>query len=71
IEEARSMAQDALELALLSRLEEGEKIPKDKKPKKSLSNARVEELVITVSHKVEATPAHYVKNALFKGQRGA
>lgn len=32
IEEARFMAQDALELVILSRLEEGEIIPADKKP---------------------------------------
>lgn len=33
-EEAKFMAQDALELVILSRLEDGEEIPSDKKPKK-------------------------------------
>ena len=35
VEEAVFMAQDALELVVLSRLEEGEVIPKDKKPVKT------------------------------------
>ncbi|KKU68441.1 MAG: hypothetical protein UX92_C0020G0009 [Candidatus Amesbacteria bacterium GW2011_GWA1_47_20] len=34
VEEAIFMAQDALELVVLSRLEEGEEIPEDKKPAK-------------------------------------
>lgn len=66
IEEARFMAQDALELVVLSRLEEGELIPRDKKPSKVPKNARVEEVVVTVSHQVNAAPANYVKNALFQ-----
>jgi len=66
LEEARFMAQDALELVILSRLEEGEVIPEDKKLKKIPKNAKVEEIIVTVSHQVETSPADYVKNALFK-----
>lgn len=64
--EARFMAQDALELTILSRLEEGENIPRDKKPAKLTKGAKIEEVVVTVSHRVEASPADYVKNAFFK-----
>ncbi len=64
IEEARFMAQDALELVVLSRLEEGETIPADKKPKTIPKNAIVEEIIVTVSHDVKASPASYVKHAL-------
>jgi len=66
LEEARFMAQDALELVILSRLEEGEKIPADKKLKKIPKNAKVEEVIVTVFHQVEASSADYVKNTLFK-----
>ena len=62
LEEARFMAQDALELVILSRLEEGEMLPKDKKPAKTLSKTIVEEIIITISHRVEATPASHVKH---------
>ncbi len=64
LEEAKFMAQDALELVVLSRLEEGEALPKDKKPTKVSKGAVVEEIVITVSHTVEATPASHVKHTL-------
>lgn len=64
IEEARFMAQDALELVVLSRLEEVEPIPADKKPKTIHKNAIAEEIIVTVSHDVKATPAAYVKHAL-------
>lgn len=64
IEEARFMAQDALELVILSRLEEGELIPADKKLKQLPDNGIAEEIVVTVSHDVKATPASYVKHAL-------
>lgn len=66
LEEARFMAQDVLELVILSRLEEGEKIPSDKKPARILKNAKVEEIVVTVSHQVTASPASYVKNAVLQ-----
>jgi len=71
VEEARFMAQDALELVVLSRLEEGEKIPLDKKPKSTPSNAIVEETVVAVQHQVTATPVDYVKAAIFKGAPSA
>lgn len=71
LEEARFMAQDALELAVLSRFEEGENIPSDKSPKKVSKGSKVEELVIAVMHQVEATPAKYVENAFIKSQRSA
>ena len=63
-EEARFMAQDALELVVLSRLEDGEPLPDDKKPKSLAANAIVEEIVITVAHDVRATPATHVKHTL-------
>ena len=62
LEESRFMAQDALELVILSRLEEGEVLPKDKKPAKTSSKAIAEEIIITISHRVEATPASHVKH---------
>ena len=62
LQEARFMAQDALELVILSKLEEGEMLPKDKKPVKLAKNAKMEEIIITISHRVEATPASYVKH---------
>lgn len=64
IEEARFMAQDALELTILSRLEGGESIPQDKKPTRLPEGSKIEKLVVTVSHQVEATREMYVKNAL-------
>lgn len=66
LEEARFMAQDAIELVILSRLEEGEQIPQDKKPGKIAKNARVEEVVVTISHQVTASSADHVKTAIFK-----
>ncbi len=56
VEEARFMAQDALELAVLSRLEEGESIPVDKKPKRVGKGAVVEEILISVAHEVTSSP---------------
>jgi len=66
IQEARFMAQDALELVVLSRLEEGEEIPVDKKPTRIPKGAKVEEIVVAVDHRVTATPASHVKHALFQ-----
>lgn len=66
IEEARYMAQDAMELVVLSRLDDGEEIPKDIKPKKVSKNSIVEEIIVSVAHEVTATPADYVKTALFQ-----
>lgn len=66
IEEARYMAQDALELCILSRLEDGEEIPQDVKPKKVAKNAYVEEIMVSVAYDITATPASYVKTALFQ-----
>ena len=53
--EAKYMAQDALELVILSRLEEGEEIPVNKKPKKVAKGAIVEDVLVTVSHEVKST----------------
>lgn len=63
-EDARFMAQDALELVVLSRLEQGEDIPKDKKPQRLPDDAKMEEIIVTVDHHVTATPARYVKTAI-------
>lgn len=62
--EARFMAQDALELVVLSRIEEGEKLPRDKKPKRLPRGAFAEEILVTVSHDVKSAPlTKDVKNA--------
>lgn len=66
VEEARFMAQDALELVVLSRLEEGETIPLDKKPTKIYKGAILDEIIVTVAHQVNSSQINYVKNALFK-----
>lgn len=65
-EEARFMAQDALELVVLSRLEHAEKVPVDKTLSRYPKNAITEEIVVAVSHQVSATPAQYVKTSLFQ-----
>ena len=56
MEEALFMAQDALELVILSRLEEGEEIPADKKPKKLAKNSFSQEILVTVVHEVNTSP---------------
>ncbi|MEK9143521.1 MAG: type II toxin-antitoxin system HicB family antitoxin [Patescibacteria group bacterium] len=56
VEEARFMAQDALELVVLSRLEEGESIPADMKPTRVPKSATVEEMLVSVAHEVSSTP---------------
>lgn len=56
LEEARFMAQDALELVVLSRLEEGGSVPEDKKPAHVPRGAVVEEILVTVSHNVQSAP---------------
>ena len=66
LEEARFMAQDAIELTILSRLEEGENIPQDKKSTRISKGTKVEEIVVAVDHRVTATPASHVKHALFQ-----
>lgn len=66
LNEARFMAQDAMELAIFSRLEDGEIIPADKKPGRIAKNAKIEEIVVTVSHQVTASAADYVKSSIFK-----
>lgn len=65
-EEAKFMAQDALELVILSRLENGEEIPPDKKPEIFPVKAKTEEIFVTITHQVTATPAEYVKTAIFQ-----
>src|SRR3989338_9971115 len=66
LEEARYMAQDALELTILSRLEEGETIPRNNRPAKHPKTAIVEEMVVSVALQVEATPFENVKTAFFQ-----
>lgn len=55
VAEARFMAQDALELVVLSRLEEGEPIPANKKPSRVPKDAIVEDILVTVDHEVRST----------------
>lgn len=55
-EDARFMAQDALELIILSKLEHGEQIPRDKKPAKVPQGAFVEEILVTVNLDVKSMP---------------
>ena len=55
-EDARFMAQDALELTILSKLEHGEKIPKDQKPAKLPKGAITEEILVTVNLDVKSMP---------------
>ncbi len=52
----RFMAQDALELVILSRLEEGESIPIDKKLAKLTKGATAEEILVSVAHNVSSAP---------------
>lgn len=63
VEEATFMAQDALELVVLSRLEEGENIPEDKKLSKLSKGAIAKEILVSVAHNVSAAPADHVKFA--------
>jgi len=56
LEEARFMVQDALELVVLSRLENGEEISANKKPKKTAKGAIVEDVLVTIFHEVKSTP---------------
>lgn len=56
LEEARFMAQDALELAVLSRLEEGEPVPTDKKASRTPKGSVIEEILVTVAHDVRSAP---------------
>lgn len=54
--EARFMAQDAIELTISSRLEEGQSIPKDKQPQRLPRGSVKEEILVTVSHQVQSSP---------------
>lgn len=56
VEEATFMVQDALELSVLSRLEDGELVPDDKKPTKVSKDAIVKEILVSVVHEVNTTP---------------
>lgn len=56
VPEARYMAQDALELVILSRLEEGEAIPANKKPTRLAKGAVTDDILVTVSHEVRSAP---------------
>ena len=66
LEEARFMAQDALELSVRSDLDENILPRQNKKAKRVIKPNKSEELVIAVSHQVSATPYDYVKDALFE-----
>ena len=54
--EARYMAQDALELVILSLIEDGKTLPKDKKPRKLTRGTFAEEILVTISHEVKTIP---------------
>lgn len=54
-EEARFMAQDALELVVSSYLEDEEKLPVDRKPGKISRDGFSEEILVTISHEVKST----------------
>lgn len=56
VEEALYMAQDALELVVLSRLEKGEKVPSDKKPAHIPKGALLKEVLVSVVLAVHSTP---------------
>ncbi len=56
VEEALFMAQDALELVVLSRLEDGEEIPSDQKPRNLSKESIVKEVLVSVVHSVNTTP---------------
>lgn len=56
LHEARYMAQDALELVILSLLEDGKTLPKDKTPRKLEKGSLTEEILVTISHEVKTTP---------------
>lgn len=64
-EEARFMAQDALELVILSRLESGEPMPSDKKPSSMAKAVKMEQIIVSVVHQISSAPASYVKSAVF------
>lgn len=64
--EARFMAEDALELTVRSDLDENILPRQDKKPKAVDRRDKVEQVVISISHQVAATPYDYVKDALFE-----
>jgi len=63
-EEAVFMAQDALELVVLSRLENGETIPQDKKSLRLPKSAVQKETIVSVVHNVSITTADHTKLAL-------
>lgn len=65
IEEARFMVQDALELVVLSRLEEGEVIPSDRKPTRMPKGSTVEEILVTVAHDVRSAALTHDAKAVF------
>lgn len=50
------MAQDAIELVVLSKLEEGELIPVDKRPKRVTPKDVVKEILVSVVHDVNTVP---------------
>ena len=66
IEEARFMAQDALELTILSMLDDDIHPRADKKSQRVAKNAKVEDIVVAIDHKVSATPFENVKNSIFQ-----
>ncbi len=64
-QEARFMAQDALELVVSSRLEHDETLPANKKPKKLPKGSFSEDVLVSVSHQISTTIIdNHVKAAL-------
>jgi len=66
LEEARFMAQDALELVVSSDLDENISPRSNEKPKRLPKNATIEEIVIAISHQVSATPYNNVKSSIIE-----
>lgn len=56
VEEAVFMAQDALELVIESRLEDGETIPVNKRASKVSKDSIVRDILVSVTHSVNTTP---------------
>lgn len=65
LEEARFMAQDALELVVLCRLDDGESIPTNKKLSRIPKGTIVEDILITIVHEVHSTPVTQDVKAAF------
>lgn len=65
LEEARFMAQDALELVVLCRLDDGEDIPANRRPSRIPKGAVLEDMLVTIVHEVHSTPVTQDVKAAF------